>query len=387
METFATVPEDIQKWITAKVEAVQIILTRIDDDIYSTVDACPNAIKMWKAIERLKQAATRNRGKAIANSPSPTYDQEPEVAVDDPTSLKEKEIYKLMALISIGTGYDRQTEQYDKQRVVNVAGAKESVVDWRDDTDDEPKHQELEAHYMYMAKIQEVTDNSRPIFDADPLEKLVEIILFILDFRCSRHMTGNLKLLHLSPLIIQTTLEPTIQAPTQAPTVTATENNHQAEIQAKVHVENAHVDEDEFINIFSTSELVDKPLCKNIINMKWIWKKKRDQENTIICNKAHFVTKGYSQEEGIDFKESFALVAWLEEIRIFVAYAAHKSFSIYQMDVKIAFLNGPLKEEVYINKPDGFVDYIILAKSTNSRRHCMDSNNLQERGTMNSPTS
>ncbi|GJR35529.1 retrovirus-related pol polyprotein from transposon TNT 1-94 [Tanacetum coccineum] len=66
--------------------------------------------------------------------------------------------------------------------------------------------------------------------------------------------------------------------------------------------------------------------------------------------------KGYAQEEGIDFEESFALVARLEAVQIFVAYDAYKSFPIYQMDVKTAFLNGPLKEEVYVAQPDGFVD-------------------------------
>nr|GFC11066.1 integrase, catalytic region, zinc finger, CCHC-type, peptidase aspartic, catalytic [Tanacetum cinerariifolium]GFC38956.1 integrase, catalytic region, zinc finger, CCHC-type, peptidase aspartic, catalytic [Tanacetum cinerariifolium] len=66
--------------------------------------------------------------------------------------------------------------------------------------------------------------------------------------------------------------------------------------------------------------------------------------------------KGYAQEEGIDFEESFAPVARLEAVWIFIAYAAHKSFPIYQMDVKTAFLNGPLKEEVYVAQPDGFVD-------------------------------
>nr|GEZ61053.1 retrovirus-related Pol polyprotein from transposon TNT 1-94 [Tanacetum cinerariifolium] len=68
------------------------------------------------------------------------------------------------------------------------------------------------------------------------------------------------------------------------------------------------------------------------------------------------IAKGYAQEEGIDFKESFALVARLEVVRIFIVYAAHKTFLIYQMDVKMAFLNGPLKEEVYVAQPDGFVD-------------------------------
>ncbi|GKA32297.1 retrovirus-related pol polyprotein from transposon TNT 1-94 [Tanacetum coccineum] len=66
--------------------------------------------------------------------------------------------------------------------------------------------------------------------------------------------------------------------------------------------------------------------------------------------------KGYGQEEGINFEESFAPVARLEAVRIFVAYAAHKNFPIYQMDVKMAFLNGPLKEEVFVHQPDGFVD-------------------------------
>ncbi|GJU39780.1 retrovirus-related pol polyprotein from transposon TNT 1-94 [Tanacetum coccineum] len=78
--------------------------------------------------------------------------------------------------------------------------------------------------------------------------------------------------------------------------------------------------------------------------------------NLLIRNKARLVAKGYAQEEGIDFDESFAPVARLEAVRIFVAYAAHKSFPIYQMDVKTAFLNGPLKEEVYVAQPDGFID-------------------------------
>ncbi|GJV53729.1 retrovirus-related pol polyprotein from transposon TNT 1-94 [Tanacetum coccineum] len=82
----------------------------------------------------------------------------------------------------------------------------------------------------------------------------------------------------------------------------------------------------------------------------------KDEDQTVIRNKARLVAKGYAQEEGIDFEESFAPVARLEAVRIFVAYAAHKSFPIYQMDVKTEFLNGPLKEEVYVAQPEGFVD-------------------------------
>ncbi|GJU51205.1 retrovirus-related pol polyprotein from transposon TNT 1-94 [Tanacetum coccineum] len=103
-------------------------------------------------------------------------------------------------------------------------------------------------------------------------------------------------------------------------------------------------------------ELVDRPLCKNVINLKWLWKNKRDEENTVIRNKSRLVAKGYAQKEGIDFEESFAPVARLEAVRLFIAYAAHKSFTMYQMDVKTTFLYGPLKEEVYVNQPDGFVD-------------------------------
>nr|GEU45720.1 hypothetical protein [Tanacetum cinerariifolium] len=103
-------------------------------------------------------------------------------------------------------------------------------------------------------------------------------------------------------------------------------------------------------------ELVDRPLCTNVINLKWLWKNKRDEENTVIRNKSRLVAKGYAQKEGVDFEESFAPVARLEAVRLFIAYATHKSFTVYQMDVKTAFLYGPLKEEVYVNQTDGFID-------------------------------
>ncbi|GKC84441.1 retrovirus-related pol polyprotein from transposon TNT 1-94, partial [Tanacetum coccineum] len=306
----------------------------INNDIYSTVDACPNACKMSKAIERLKlqigslenshhgmvnqlnritqvltsittrmsssyhklydilkqhqnevnelraerlaraanplalvaqqqpvyhpqnhpthytnnsstrsqQAATRTRGKAIVNSSPPTYDQEPTMVAEDDEMSKEKEIDKLIALISLSfkkiykptnnnlrtsSNTSRANQEYTQRinrgtrecqkpkRAKDATYHKDKMLlykqeeagfqlnaeqdDWRDDTDDKPKDQDLEAHYLYMAQIQEVTpdapDNFGPIFDAEPLQKIVEIILFIVDSGCSKHMTGNLKLL------------------------------------------------------------------------------------------------------------------------------------------------------------------------------------------------
>nr|GFC85719.1 ribonuclease H-like domain-containing protein [Tanacetum cinerariifolium] len=81
-----------------------------------------------------------------------------------------------------------------------------------------------------------------------------------------------------------------------------------------------------------------------------------DEEQTVIQNKSRLVVRGYRQEEGIDFKESFAPVARMEAIQIFLAYAAHKLFLVFQIDVKIAFLHGSLKEDVYVCQPEGFID-------------------------------
>ncbi|GJU23655.1 retrovirus-related pol polyprotein from transposon TNT 1-94 [Tanacetum coccineum] len=102
--------------------------------------------------------------------------------------------------------------------------------------------------------------------------------------------------------------------------------------------------------------LIDKPFGKTIIKLKWLWKNKKDEDQILIRNKARLVAKGYAQEENIYFEESFAPVDRLEAVPIFVAYAAHKSFPMYQMDFKTAFLNGPLKEEVYVAQPKGFVN-------------------------------
>nr|GFA18670.1 ribonuclease H-like domain-containing protein [Tanacetum cinerariifolium] len=302
-ETYKNVSQEIRDQLNAEVEAVQIILTRIDNDIYSTVDACSNAmVNYWNRITqewqrfvtlvkqsqelktvsyhklydilkqhqhevneiraekiarvanplalvaqqqpvyhpqnhpthytqnsstRSQQAAIRNRGKAIVNSPQPIYDQEPSMVAKDDKMSKDKEIDKLMALISLSN------VGYENQMIGNVVGARETVgsivvqksgiqcyncnefwhvareclkpkrvkdaayhrekmllckqeeagiqlnaeqADWRDDTDDdELEDQELEEHYMYMAQLQEVSSDAAdfgPIFDDEPLQKV-----------------------------------------------------------------------------------------------------------------------------------------------------------------------------------------------------------------------
>ncbi|GKF62223.1 retrovirus-related pol polyprotein from transposon TNT 1-94 [Tanacetum coccineum] len=104
---------------------------------------------------------------------------------------------------------------------------------------------------------------------------------------------------------------------------------------------------------FTVSTAEPKKIKEVMVDHAWI---EKDEDNILIRNKARLVAKGYAQEEGIDFEESFAPVARLEAVWIFVSYATHKSFLIYQMDVKTDFLNGPLKEEVYVSQPEGFVD-------------------------------
>ncbi|GJX75045.1 retrovirus-related pol polyprotein from transposon TNT 1-94 [Tanacetum coccineum] len=97
------------------------------------------------------------------------------------------------------------------------------------------------------------------------------------------------------------------------------------------------------------------------------------------------VSKGYAQEGGVDFKESFAPVARLEAVRLFVTYAAHKSFPIYEMDFKTTFLNGPLKEEVYVAQPDGFVNPDHLKKVYRLRKALYGLEQAPRAWTSNSP--
>nr|GEV69535.1 copia protein [Tanacetum cinerariifolium] len=132
------------------------------------------------------------------------------------------------------------------------------------------------------------------------------------------------------------------------------EQNHDLDV--------AHMNNDPFfeeLNEFECLEvweLVLRPDKVMVTTLKWIYKVKLDELGGILKNKAWLVARGYRQEEEINFEESFALVARLEAIRIFLAFAAHINMVVYQMDMKTVFLNGNLWEDVYVSQPDGFVD-------------------------------
>jgi hypothetical protein len=114
----------------------------------------------------------------------------------------------------------------------------------------------------------------------------------------------------------------------------------------------------EELNNFTRNEvwhLVPHP-NQNVVGTKWVFRNKQDEHGVVTRNKARLVAKGYSQVEGLDFDETYAPVARLESIRILLAYATYHGFKLYQMDVKSVFLNGPIKEEVYVEQPPGFED-------------------------------
>ncbi|CAM8938926.1 unnamed protein product [Rhodiola kirilowii] len=102
--------------------------------------------------------------------------------------------------------------------------------------------------------------------------------------------------------------------------------------------------------------LVPRPEKRKVIGTRWILKNKLNSKGEVVRNKARLVVKGYNQQEGIDYEETFAPVARLEAIRLLIAYSVQFGFKLHQMDVKMAFLNGYLKEEIFVEQPPGFED-------------------------------
>ncbi|GJX04550.1 retrovirus-related pol polyprotein from transposon TNT 1-94 [Tanacetum coccineum] len=186
MENYNNVSQDIRDQLNAEAKAIQIILTGIDNDIYSTVDACLNAREMWKAIERLKQGESINVQDLETNSyigrlkKLTSRDGTPVVQKSGIQCYNCKEYRHVsrecMKLKRVkDAAYHKEKMLLCKQEEAEVQLMLTSLI-WKDDTDDESDDQELEAHYMYMAQIQEVTpdlvDNSGPIFDDEPMHKV-----------------------------------------------------------------------------------------------------------------------------------------------------------------------------------------------------------------------
>ena len=138
----------------------------------------------------------------------------------------------------------------------------------------------------------------------------------------------------------------------------------------------------EELNNFTRNEvwhLVPRP-NQNVVGTKWVFRNKQDEHGVVTRNKARLVAKGYSQVEGLDFGETYAPVARLESIRILLAYATYHGFKLYQMDVKSAFLNGPIKEEVYVEQLPALKIVSTLIMCINSLRRFMGSSKPQEHG-------
>ena len=102
--------------------------------------------------------------------------------------------------------------------------------------------------------------------------------------------------------------------------------------------------------------LVPRPLDRQIIGTRWVFRNKLDDSGAVSRNKACLVAQGYNQQEGIDYDETFAPVACLEAIRLLIAFTSHQGFTLFQMDVKTAFLSGKINKEVYVKQPPGFED-------------------------------
>lgn len=117
----------------------------------------------------------------------------------------------------------------------------------------------------------------------------------------------------------------------------------------------AMIEEMNAINDNATWDLIELPRGQRAIGLKWVFKVKRDELGNIVRHKARLVAKGYVQKAGIDYNEVFTPVARMESVRLMLALAAHHGWQVHHMDVKSAFLNGELKEEVYVKQPLGFV--------------------------------
>nr|GEU72100.1 copia protein [Tanacetum cinerariifolium] len=460
-------------------------LQGIDNDIYLTIDACPNACEMWKSIKRLKQGElinaqdletnlywefrkfTSHDGESLELYYSRFYKMMNELIRNlcDVTNhqftilkiillntlkipqpdhnkplpgIEEKQLSTLLnpSMIKNLLWLLKMMKRQRTRRLINL---------WKDDTDDELDDQELEAHYMYMAQLQEkcflVATNSKLnvgrftemiVAHTDVEARCLELEAELAKLCNTSHRDNQEESInHFSKL---ETADSQITKLTEQVTNLQAQNNlfraendkikqHYKELNNKdAHLDYLiHLKESvETIHDIVEEAKVVRPLDRSIVSacrytkqsqevvqiVLWyldsscskhmtgdrsrlmnfvkkfigavrfgnddfgaimgygdyvigdsvISRVKLDEYGDVLKNKARLVAKGYRQEEGIDFEESFSPVARIEAIRIFIANAASRNMTIYQMDVKMAFMNDELKEEVYVSQPEGFVD-------------------------------
>ncbi|GKC94376.1 retrovirus-related pol polyprotein from transposon TNT 1-94 [Tanacetum coccineum] len=187
---------------------------------------------------------------------------------------------------------------------------------------------------------------------------------WIKDSRCSKHMTGNQKLFSSykayngGNVIFGSNLHGNIIGKGQIcdNKCRVTFSEHDSEITKDGKIVAMQEELNQFI-VNDVWELVPQPRNMTIIGTMWVFRNKLDENDIVSRNKARLVAQGCNQHEGIDFDETYAPIARLESIRILLAYACALDFKLFQMDVKSAFLNGFINEEVYVAQPPGFIDF------------------------------
>nr|GEY19610.1 Gag-Pol polyprotein [Tanacetum cinerariifolium] len=401
-ETYKSVTQEIRDKLNAEAKAVQIILTGIDNDIYSTVDACPNACEMWKAIERLKQGESINVqdletnlfwefGKFTSLDVNVQFllQLQPEwqrfvtlvrqsqvrvVRTDKGTEFLNQTLHAYFVAKGIqhqtsvartpeqnGTMASDQINSDPAPKCQTMALEHDSLspgrkckenVSHEDKTGTTSNELDLLFSLMFdellngssknrmlkMIKLQmtSLSTYSQPRYKNEGRRHYVMLIRqkFTLSINIIRQNTVGQKDHPLEQVIgnpsqsIRTRRQLELDADMCmfALTVSSNEPKNIKEAMAdSVWIESMQEELHQFDRL-DVWELVDRPLCTNVINLKWLWKNKRDEENTVIRNKSRLVAKGYALKEGVDFEESFAPIARLEA------------------------------EEVYVNQSDGFVD-------------------------------
>nr|GEW00270.1 putative reverse transcriptase domain, reverse transcriptase zinc-binding domain protein [Tanacetum cinerariifolium]GEX28611.1 putative reverse transcriptase domain, reverse transcriptase zinc-binding domain protein [Tanacetum cinerariifolium] len=271
---------------------------------------------------------------------------------------------------------------YHKKKMLLCKQAEKDVslqaeqANWLADTDEEIDEQELEAHYNYMAKIQEVptTDSGT---DIEPLEQTDQnaederVTLANLIANLTLNTEENKKILKQLEKANASLTQELKDCKSNLEESSTTRDSSLIVLQSKqTELETYKTLIDRTIDYekleHDSSTFNGRPTFANSMYLKKAQSKKpclyeipydtSDLANRFVPDREETLTLKKERKESIDFKESFAPVASLEAVRIFVAYTAHKSFPVYQMYVKTTFLNGPLKEEVYVAQPDGFVD-------------------------------